>query len=141
MHCIIITNPDGWRGITAMARDIGREVGGPFRAPHHTVSQIVAVQEVAIAAGGVLYIDDPAEFAPGVCRAIVDTVRAMDPAHRPLVVLGYGGPYSLPGDPSVAAHIADDLDRIANLWTPAIIHHVSIAETQPSTPTHGSKHV
>lgn len=44
------------------ARALAQAKGGPFRAPHYTASKDALLQEVGLAQGGVLFLDDLAEF-------------------------------------------------------------------------------
>jgi hypothetical protein len=61
----------------------------PLRAPHHSCGEMAAVQEVALAAGGVLLLDEVLEFRPSVFRRILATWRGMDLRFRPVLVCGY----------------------------------------------------
>jgi len=49
---------------------------GPFRAPHYTASAKAMVGEVALANGGVLYLDSLADFSRSSIAAIVDALKA-----------------------------------------------------------------
>ena len=64
----------------------------PFRAPHHTISAAALAGasyrpgEVHLATGGVLFLDELAEFSRTAIEMIAQTLRAMPAASRPLVV-------------------------------------------------------
>ena len=83
----LITLQAGARGATTAARDRALTIGRNFRAPHHTASSAAMGSEVAIAAGGVLYLDEPEEISLSAARMLYSTVRAMHPDARPVVIL------------------------------------------------------
>ncbi len=114
---ILITSTSG-TGITMRTRQIHESVGGPLRCPHHTVSRLGALSELALAAGGVLYLDETLEFNRQVIRDIVGTWKRMDPRVRPVLVLGmrFVRPDWLPQFPS-----KDDLALVEAL--PPIDQH------------------
>ena len=64
----------------------------PFRAPHHTISAAALAGasyrpgEVHLAMGGVLFLDELAEFSRTAIEIIAQTLRAMPVTSRPLVV-------------------------------------------------------
>lgn len=60
---------------------------GPFRAPHHSVSQLGLLSEIALAAGGVLYLDEADEFNRSALRSGLRTIMQMDARFRPLVCI------------------------------------------------------
>jgi len=69
----------------------GRIVTGmdvPFRIPHHTCSAVGLVSELAIAAGGVLYLDQVVEFHSVALSAMLGAWRMMGPATRPTLIFG-----------------------------------------------------
>lgn len=67
----------------AEARAIG--LGRAFRAPHFTVSERVIVEEVAMAAGGVLLLDEPTQYNRACLTAVLRVVSGMQPSVRPVV--------------------------------------------------------
>lgn len=83
----LITLPAGTRGATTLARERAHQIGRNFRAPHHTASVAAIGSEVAIAAGGVLYLDEPEEISRPAAHMIYSTVKAMHPDARPVVIL------------------------------------------------------
>lgn len=83
----LITVPLGHGGAVAMARDRAAEVGGNFRAPHFTVGSVGMASEIAIAAGGVLFIDGPDELRKQTAFVLRSTVEMMHPDVRPEVIL------------------------------------------------------
>ncbi len=108
----LITLPPGTRGATLIARDRAAEVGRNFRAPHHTVSVAGMMGEIAIAAGGVLYFDEPAELGRSVARRLQGCVAEMHPDVRPEVILAIRAPD--PKDPR--SDLSRDLARIGDLF-------------------------
>lgn len=89
----LITSPGApWHGLILKARELATEHGGNFRAPHHTASRPAIFAEMAIAAGGTLLLDEPAEFSRAAINAVAHTWAAMDPACRPRLVLILRGP-------------------------------------------------
>lgn len=116
----LITAPTTISGIIRKAREIATEQGGNFRAPHFTVSRAGMVGEMALAAGGVLLLDEPAEFSRTAINAVAHIWAAMDPACRPRLILTIRGN----GDDATTA---SKLARIVDLfdgWTIAE-HHVA----------------
>ena len=83
----VITTPIAASGLILKARELSAEHGGNFRAPHHTVGRAAIAGEVALAAGGVLLIDEPAEFSRSVIGMIEHLWIGMVPACRPKIVL------------------------------------------------------
>lgn len=72
---------------TAAAMDMRKD--RPFRAPHHTCSEAALLEEVALAAGGILFLDEIERFAPHVVRRALGVVRSMEcqqHPHTPLVL-------------------------------------------------------
>lgn len=66
-----------------------RAEGQPFRAPHHTVSEIGAIAELAIAAGGVLYIEDVDQWRVSTLQSIRRTWAMMNPVIRPVLIFTF----------------------------------------------------
>jgi magnesium chelatase family protein len=70
----------------------GLPIGRPFRAPHHTASVAALAGsrrhagEVALAAGGVLFLDQVGEFPAASLRALRAAVDALPEAERPWVI-------------------------------------------------------
>lgn len=60
---------------------------GAFRAPHHTVSQMGLVGELAVAAGGVLYLEQFECFKASAVRYMFQIWDRMDHDLRPEVVM------------------------------------------------------
>lgn len=75
------------RGAVTKARKISAEHGGNFCAPHYTASAAGVVGELAIAAGGVLLLDEPAMFSRATLSILTSTLGMMDLAHRPRVIV------------------------------------------------------
>lgn len=73
------------------AREAAKERNGVFRAPHHTVSQGGLVAELAISAGGVLYLDEADQFRSSALSILFSTMGFMHPDVRPVVVLACEG--------------------------------------------------
>ncbi len=73
-------------GATILARHIGGLIR-PLRCPHHTVSERGLAGELALAAGGTLYLDEAHELKTSVLSSVMATWRMMDanPA-QPLIV-------------------------------------------------------
>lgn len=72
---------------TAAAMDMRKD--RPFRAPHYTCSEAALLGEVALAAGGILFLDEIERFAPHVVRRALGVVRSMEcqqHPHTPLVL-------------------------------------------------------
>jgi hypothetical protein len=61
--------------------------GDAFRAPHHTVSTIGLVGELAVAVGGVLYLEGFECFRASAVRTMFDVWGRMDEDLRPDVVM------------------------------------------------------
>jgi len=73
-----------------------REAAGdaPFRAPHHSVHDEGLVGEIALATGGVLFLDELDAFDPYTLRkgfALLRSMRAMGHPHTPRVFATVGG--------------------------------------------------
>jgi hypothetical protein len=83
----LITAGPRAKGAFYEACNVGRKHGGNFRAPHHTVSQTGMAGELALAAGGVLVLDDANEFSHSAISVIKNLLPMMDEAVRPVVVL------------------------------------------------------
>jgi hypothetical protein len=58
----------------------------PFRAPHHTISELGALSELALAAGGILYLNEAIEFRKPVLSAIYRVWVKMYPKVRPVII-------------------------------------------------------
>ncbi len=69
------------------ARELAHQMGGNLRAPHHTVSRAAIGAEIALAAGGVLLLDEAAYFSPDIVHQISRTWLGMVPACRPRIVV------------------------------------------------------
>lgn len=77
----------GWSAALEEARKLAEEKGGPFRAPHHTVGTEALLSEVALAACGVLYLDQAEDVRATVLMRALSTVAHMHPRARPTVFL------------------------------------------------------
>lgn len=58
-----------------------------FRCPHYTTSTIGIISELAIAAGGVLYLEDFQRFSRWSLKDLFSAWQLMDPEHRPHIVI------------------------------------------------------
>lgn len=74
-----------------MARRLARHVGGNLRAPHHSVSEAGLIGELAIAAGGVLMLDEIDEFRGNALRVLKDHLERMQDSHRPVLFVTHSG--------------------------------------------------
>ena len=78
-------------GKTMLARRLPHLFGSPLRAPHHTISTATLVQEMGMAMGGVLFLDEIEKFSQSVihalCSAMACTAR-VNPRVPVLVVAG-----------------------------------------------------
>lgn len=61
----------------------------PLRCPHHTVSREALIGELALAAGGVLYLTDAQLYTPGTLVRLVNVMVGMHAKARPLLVLDF----------------------------------------------------
>lgn len=75
------------RDVVTVALDEADPV--PLRAPHSSCSERGLIQEVALAAGGVLYLDEVPDFRPGSLLHLVQTWRGMWQPVRPILVMSY----------------------------------------------------
>lgn len=73
------------------AREAAKGRNGVFRAPHHTVSQAALMGELAISAGGVLYLDEADQFRSSALSIMFNTMGFMHPDVRPHVVMACEG--------------------------------------------------
>lgn len=103
----------------ATARKLAAELGGNFRAPHHTVSRAGLSGEMALAAGGVLLLDEPAEFTRGALSMLESLWAGMDPACRPEILLTVRAT----DDPKLAASTCKRLGELFEGWI--VTEHVS----------------
>lgn len=79
------------RESTETAREAAKGRNGVFRAPHYTVSHAALVGELAISAGGVLYLDEVDQFRSVALSNLFSTMGFMHPDARPHVILACGG--------------------------------------------------
>ena len=85
---IIVDDPEKKMSRAGQARQLAVFRGdGPFRVPHHSVSQLGLLSEIALAAGGVLYLDEADEFNRSALRSGLRTIMQMDARFRPLVCI------------------------------------------------------
>ncbi len=127
----IITSPVPAAGLIYKARALAARHSGNLRAPHHTASRAAIGAEMAMAAGGVLLLDEPAEFSRAVVRMIADILVRMDPACQPRVIL------IIRGDEDPRA-TASTLARCAELFADWRVtqHHTALPDScavQPRT--------
>jgi hypothetical protein len=85
MTTVLVQSTSGI-GITARARQLAD--GKRLRAPHHSCSDKALLSELALAAGGVLYLDEVLEFPARNLRVLFQTWCRMDAEVQPLLVLG-----------------------------------------------------
>lgn len=85
-RCHIIT---GKGRLAETARRLASIHGGAFRAPHHTVSVAALAEEIALSAGGVLYLDSAWEWGRQQLRCIEVVCGGMDHRVRPLILVGF----------------------------------------------------
>lgn len=77
------------------AQDLAGELI-PFRAPHHTTSEVGLLDELRLAVGGVLYLDDLAEFRSSTLHSLSRRLERGGPL--PLaVVVDCSNPFSEDG--------------------------------------------
>ena len=88
MTVVLLQETQPHNGATRIAREIATAKGGPFRAPHYSSGPEALTQELALATGGVLYLDDVQEYPCSRLRALLATWRAMWPGARPILCLG-----------------------------------------------------
>lgn len=88
-------------------RESGREVfdevrrsaeaaGCNLRIPHWSVSQAGLIGELAIAAGGILVLDDVEEFRLSTLQALRNTLSMMQDSERPVLFLTHRGEMTEP---------------------------------------------
>lgn len=85
---------EGDSGTILEARELSKARNRVFRAPHHTVSQAALTGELAISAGGVLYLDEAEQFRSVALNAMLGTMAFMHPDARPYVVMALAGELS-----------------------------------------------
>lgn len=103
---------------TLAARELAANIGGPLRAPHHTCSAIALLGELALAAGGVLYLDEVPEFRAEALSAMAHTWAKMTDGHRPTLVLGVREAQNLEDTKA----IVETLGRVAGALPPVSEH-------------------
>lgn len=109
----LITSPAAHRGSISKAREIAAEYGGNFRAPHFTVSRNAISGEMALAAGGVLLLDQAADFSRSVVSMITNLWTNMDPACRPELIVTLSGDGTDDGTAAMLAHFVKTFEG----WT------------------------
>lgn len=83
----MLTHKEPGAGATWLARRMARRRNKVFRAPHHTVSLTGLVAELAIAAGGTLYLDEALEFRRSALSQLFAAWRMMHEDARPDLVI------------------------------------------------------
>lgn len=78
-------------GATLEARAVAKEVGRNLRAPHHTVSQAGLIGELALAACGVLLLDEADLFRGSSLLVLRNHLELMHPDARPVLFLTHSG--------------------------------------------------
>lgn len=78
-------------GALIEAREMAAEAGCNLRAPHHSVSQAGLIGELAIAAGGVLFLDEVEEFRGSALRTMVNHLGMMQEKVRPVLFVTHCG--------------------------------------------------
>jgi len=92
MNIIVVPEKTETTSATFRARQLHREKGrGPFRAPHHSVSEVGAIAELALAAGGVYLMDEAREWRSNVRASVLRTWALMPPEARPVLVVDTSG--------------------------------------------------
>ncbi len=125
-------------GCIPYARKLATAVGGAFRAPHHSCSDVGVLGELSLAAGGTLLLDEFIEFRLGALYRLVSTWSRMADGVRPALVL------TLRPSSDEAMRLLDlrHLEKIAHALPP-INRHVVLDENGcpdeandiPKTPT------
>lgn len=131
MRYELITAPAGAFGLVHRASQLAKAEGGPMRAPHHTVGGHGAMIELALAAGGVLFLEDPAEFSGPVLRALLTTAGHMH--CPPRILLGVRGRNATSASGARLADVQDEgttgamLERLASLLEghTCVAHHTA----------------
>lgn len=75
---------------TLEARRLAELSRCPFRAPHHSVSQAGLVGELALAAGGILFLDSVEEFRGSALLVLKNHMSMMAEGIRPLLFMTHG---------------------------------------------------
>lgn len=75
---------------TLEARRLAELSRCPFRAPHHSVSQAGLVGELALAAGGILFLDSIEEFRGSALLVLKNHLAMMAEGVRPLLFVTHG---------------------------------------------------
>ena len=88
---IVLTEGPKGAGHLTYARSL-RKLNRPFRAPHHTVSRTGLIGELAIAAGGVLYLGAMSDWDREDIRALGQYHAAMDQAGGAPTIVGSVAP-------------------------------------------------
>lgn len=98
-------------GATLIVRRLAM-VRAPLRAPHHTASRRALLGELALAAGGILYLDEADKHRRGDLVALIHhwNQMAMNPA-RPILVLRVDVSEGEAGLARVSDAIADGTGR------------------------------
>ena len=130
----------------------------PFRAPHHTVSEPALVGtrsrpgELGLAAFGILYLDEVAEFRFTALHSLARAISAMGP-ERPLIVAStLPCPCGMRGNPTRACtcserslkHYKEHEDKVTSLLNLEIcttMRPVSLAELRDAPPGTSSAHL
>jgi hypothetical protein len=112
MNIIVVPEKTETTSATFRARQLHREKGrGPFRAPHHSVSEVGAIAELALAAGGVYLMDEAREWRSNVRASVLRTWALMPPEARPILVVDMSGDLRRAQLPPLFDPLAFDLVR------------------------------
>ena len=108
-------------GIVSTVRALHVGLGGkiPFRAPHYTIGHQGMLGELALAAGGILFLDDILEFVPSVLRRLLWHWDHMDAKVQPILVVGL----RLSTAKQATHHEWSRIEKLAEILPP-IKHHV-----------------
>jgi len=105
------------------ARQMAEDAGRPFRAPHHSVSHAGLIGELALAAGGILFLDCVEEFRGSALTSLRNHIEMMARDVKPTLFVTYGGD-ELDSVVKLALKIGDDGEPEPK-WDPEPEHGVA----------------